>query len=193
MIESIQNAILGYVAKESTYQDLPEGNHNVQLVEWRPLHSRITWKGEEKDDLPDFQDPTPQLGVIFRGEEGSIVHRFNIFGYKQWKDLTDEQQADDKYEKVIFRERAYACKTVKGKLVRIQDEEKTAGAHAILDRFMAILNMTGKAVSDLDEVVADGRQLQITVESDPYPGKEGKVKIANFSEVGELVADEFSE
>ena len=103
MKKSIQNAVLGYVAKESRGARLTVGKHIVKLVEWLVLHSRVQWDGQEKTSLPEFVDPTPQLGIMFRDENGNVGwHRFNVYGYRRWDDLTDEQQSSDQYEKVVF-------------------------------------------------------------------------------------------
>lgn len=187
--QSILNAVLGYTSKESRQSQLAAGTHVVQLVEWKVLHSRIKWDGTEKDKLPDFTDPTPQLGLMFRGEAGVAWYRANMLGYKRYDELTEEEQASDKYEKVVFGETAYACTTYKGKLVRIKDKKRTADALSIVDQIMTAFGITGETIGDtMDTVVGNETKISIKVEDDSYDGK-AQIRITNFSEVKQVVED----
>ena len=71
--KSVQDAVLGYIGKESRGAKLASGKHEVKLVESQVLHSRVKWDGDEKANLPPFIDPTPQLGVMFRNEAVMLV------------------------------------------------------------------------------------------------------------------------
>lgn len=190
MKKSIQSAVLGYVAKESRGARLTVGKHIVKLVEWLVLHSRIQWDGDEKSHLPEFVDPTPQLGIMFRDENGDVGwHRFNVFGYKRWDDLTDEQQSSDQYEKVVFGQQVYACKQTKDGLVRIKDNKKTEGAQSFIDQFMATVGHTGSSVNDaMEDLMATGIEFQVELVNEDYEG-EDTLKVKGFSKVTELASD----
>ncbi len=196
MNKSIQNAVLGYTAKESSQDRLPAGNHVVSIVDWRVLHSRIEWNGDPKAKLPEFSDSTPQLGVMFRGKEGIAFHRFNIWGFARFDELTDEQQGSDKFAKVVFGETVYACKVQgDGQLVRIRDKKRCADAESIIDQFMASVGKTGVSIGDaMADLVASEHELTITVEDDEYNGKD-QLKVTRFNKaVATVEADgEFGE
>lgn len=189
--KSIQDAVLGYVAKESENGPrLEAGDHEVRIVEWKITNSRIKWSGETKENLPEFTDPTPQLGIMFRNDAGEVGwHRFNVFGYKRWDDLSDKQQASGDYEKVTFGSSVYACKQSKSGLVRQKDNKRTEGAQSFLDQFMAACGHTGDTVGDAMPGIEENKETFIvTLEDDEYDG-ETSVRVAGFSKVKELVGD----
>lgn len=186
MNKQIQDAVLGYTAKASSRQDkLGTGEHVVSAVEWKVTHSRINWDGSEKDDLPAFVDPTPQLGLMLHNDEGVAWYRANMLGYKRWPELTEEQQKSDEYEKVIFGSTAYACKRVKGQLVRIKDKKRTEDALSIVDQIMSAFGMTGHKIGDaMDTVVGEGTKIRITISVEDYDGKP-QIRVKNFAKVKE--------
>jgi hypothetical protein len=194
MNKQIQDAVLGYTSKESSRQDkLGTGEHTVSIVEWKVLHSRINWDESEKDSLPEFADPTPQLGLMFHNEEGVAWYRANMLGYKRWEDLTEDQQNSNEFERVVFGDQAYACKNVKGQLVRIKDKKRTEDAQSIVDQIMSAVGMTGQKIGDaMDTVVGNGTKLRITIDHEEYRGKT-QTRIKNFTKVKEddLVSAEF--
>jgi len=194
--KKIQDAVLGYTSKESSKQDkLGTGEHIVSVVEWMPTHSRVKWDGSEKDNLPGFADATPQLGLMFQNEDGVAWYRANMRGFKRWEELTEEQQADDLYEKVVLGSTAYACKTVKGQLVRVADKKRTADALSIVDQIMSAVGMTGEKIGDaMDTVVAEEIKLRISISIEDYDGKP-QTRIKGFARVKEeeLVDNEFGE
>ncbi len=188
--KSVLNAILGYTSKENSRQSqLEAGKHVVTLAEWKPLHSRIKWNGEEKENLPNFDDPTPQLGLMFRCDDGVAWYRANMVGFIRHDELTEEEQASDKYEKVLFRETAYACTSKNGKLYRLKSKKRTADAQSIVDQIMTAFGMNGHSIGDvMDTLVGEETKIIITIEDDSYDGK-AQTKITNFAEVKELVDD----
>ena len=191
MNKNVQSAVLGYVAQESDQQELlGEGTHIVSIAEWKVLHSRIKWNGEEKAKLPDFSDPTAQLGLMFKNDDGNLAfYRANMMGYRRWEDLTEAEQTSDKYERVTFGDQVYACKLIKGKLVRVTDKKRTAGAHSIVDQIMASVGMTGQSIGDaMDTVVGNATKLSITIVEEEYDGKT-QYKVKSFSKVKEAVSD----
>lgn len=187
---SIQDAVLGYVSKESRGDTLEAGKHEVSITEWKIMHSRVKWNGEEKSNLPGFTDPTPQLGIMFRDSAGSVGwHRFNVFGYKRWDDLTNAQQEGGDYEKVIFGLSVYACKQTKAGLVRQKDNKRTEGAQSFLDQFMASVGRTGETIGVGVAAIHKSKEtFMITLEDDEYDG-ETSVKVTGFNKVKELVGD----
>ena len=191
MNKSIQNAVLGYLTKESTGDKLPAGHHSVTVSDCRVLHSRVKWDGDPKTDLPQFSDATPQLGVEFRDESGAVAwHRFNMWGYKRWEELPVSDQASDKYEKVIFGSTVYACEVQGDKLFRVRDAKRTADAQSIVDQFIASVDMTGNKLGDvLDTLVSEEIKLVIKIEDDEYLGK-AQLRVTSFEKQRELI-DEF--
>lgn len=197
MNKAIQDAVLGYTAKESSSEDrLGSGEHVVSIVEWKVTHSRIQWDGSEKDNLPGFADATPQLGFKMRadGDGGVAWYRANMAGFKRWDELTEAQQGDGKHEKVLFGDTAYACKLVKGQLVRIKDKKRTMDALSIVDQIMSALGMTGQRIGDaMDTVVGEGTLMRIKIKIEDYDGKP-QTRISGFSAVKEeSIVSEFGE
>ena len=197
MDKNILKAVLGFVATDDLgRQDkLPTGRHLVSILEWKVLHSRVKWNGEAKDNLPEYQDPTPQLGIMLGCEAGVTWHRFNLAGFTRWAELTEKQQADDKYEKVIAGERVYACQrdAKTGVLVRVANERRTHDAHTFINRFMSVMEMTGVSIGEaLPTLVESKAKLVIEVEADEYDGRD-QTKVTSFESENALVAtsDEF--
>lgn len=189
MNKKILNAVLGYETKESSSDRLGAGHHLVSITDVKPMDSRHKWNGDEKDELPDFSDPTPQLGVEFKNDEGAVAwHRFNFWGYQRWNELPEADQVSDKYEQVVFGETVYACEVKGDDLVRILDTKRTADAQSIVDQFIAAVGMTGEKIGEvLDTLV--GQNLVIKIEDDEYLGI-AQVRITNFEKERELL-DEF--
>jgi len=187
MNKQIENAVLGYVGKESRQDVLQSGDHVVSLIEMRVLNSRVNWDESDKTELPDFVDPTPQLGIMFGNEHGVQWHRFNIYGYVRWDELTDDQQGDDKYAQVVFGKTVYACKRhANGNLVRIKDKKRTEDAESFLDQFLACVNGTGKTVADAcAEAIAGKTEFVVSLEDDEYEGKD-QIRVSGFSKVKQL-------
>lgn len=188
--KSIQDAVLGYISKESRGDKLEAGNHEVTIAEWKIMHSRIKWDGSEKTNLPPFVDPTAQLGIMFRDSEGNVGwHRFNVWGYKRWEDLSDVQQKSGDFEKVTFGAQVYACKQTAKGLVRQKDTKRTNGAQSFIDQFMSACGHTGETVGDALPVIMDNKEAFIVnLEDDEYDG-DVSVKVAGFNKVKELVGD----
>ena len=136
------------------------------------------------------QDPTPQLGIMLGCEAGVTWHRFNLVGFTRWAELTDKQQADDSYEKVIAGDRVYACKRDKktGVLVRVSSEKRTSDAHTFINRFMSVMDMTGVSIGEaLPTLVSTKAKLVIEVESDEHQGKD-QLKVTSFEKETALLA-----
>lgn len=186
----VTDAVLGYVSKETDRQDLlPAGKHVVTIQSWHVTHSRETWKCEVKPTLPKFVDPTPQIGIAFSNEDGLAFYRANMLGFRRFEELTEAELASDKFERVAFGRTQYACKLVKGKLVRVKDKKRTDGAHSIVDQIMAAIGMTGEPIqAALDTAVAEGMKLTITCEDDEFDGK-AQVNIVSFNQVKEVVSE----
>jgi len=198
MDKNIQKAVLGFVATDDLgRQDkLPTGRHLVSILEWKVLHSRIKWNGEAKDNLPEYEDPTPQLGIMLGNEEGVTWHRFNLAGFTRWNELTAKQQEDDKFEKVVAGEQVYACERNKsGQLVRISHDRRTHDAHTFINRFMSVMDCTGVSIGEaLPALVETKAKLVIEIEDDEYQGKD-QLKVTSFESETALVSsgDEFGE
>lgn len=190
MNKSIQNAVLGYVSKESRQDLLGTGKHTVSIIDWKVLHSRIKWNGEEKETLPDFVDPGPQLGLMLGNDNGVVFYRGNLFGYDQWDDLTEEQKASGKFEKVPFGDRVYACTTnTQGNMIRRKNKKRTADAESYIDQLMSSINCTGKDVAgSLDGAVENKAELVIEVKVEEYNGKP-QHKVLNFNRASSAAAD----
>jgi len=191
--ESIQDAVLGYTSKESRGDKLEAGHHEVSITEWKITNSRIQWDGNEKTHLPLFQDPTPQLGIMFRNAEGDVGwHRFNVYGYKRWDDLSDAQQKSGDYEKQKFGQQVYACKQTKAGLVRQKDSKRTAGAQSFIDQFMASVGRTGETVGAAMPSVKDNKEtFMVTLEDEEYDG-DSSVRVAGFNKEKALVEGDFN-
>ena len=189
MNKKVLNAVLGYESKEASKDRLEAGLHAVEITDCKPMDSRTKWNGDEKDTLPDFADPTPQLGVEFRDESGAVAwHRFNFWGYQRWDELPEADQASDKYEQVVFGETVYACEVQGDDLVRILDPKRTADAQSIVDQFIAAVGMTGEKIGEIIDTLV-GQKLIIKVEDDEFLGV-AQTRVTNFELERELL-DEF--
>ncbi|RLI35296.1 hypothetical protein DRO66_07500 [Candidatus Bathyarchaeota archaeon] len=184
MKKSIQEQVMAYESKESQQgEKLQAGVHEVHLSAWKVTHSRVKWDGDEKPNLPEFDDPTPQLGIEFRNADGDVGwHRFNMTGFARWEDLTDKQQADDKHVKVIFGEQVYACKQTANGLVRIQDVKRTNAAHSFVDQFFAAMNQTGQTIGvGMARMLDSKEKFSVTLKNDPYGDNDHNVKVKSFN------------
>lgn len=187
---SIENAVLGFVPQENLQDQLGVGTHTVTVVEYRVTHSREQWDGSPKENLPEFEDATPQLGVMFRNDKGIAFHRFNMYGYARWEDLSDKQQASGKYHKVQFGNRLYACEEKNGSLIRVRDPKRCRDAESFVNQFVSAVGMTGKPLGEsLPLMVSDKVELNIVVENDPYEGSD-YAAVKSFRKAAELVNDE---
>lgn len=187
--KSIQNAVLGYTPKENSSERLAAGTHKVMLTAYVVLTSRLNWDLTPKAELPEFSDPTPELGIEFKDEAGAVQwHRFNMWGYKRWDELSDTDQADDSYCKVLFHGVPYACKVNGNKKIRIKDSKRTADAQSFVDQFFTSLGMIGVPVQEaLDSALEKKIPFTVKLVDDEYNGK-AQVKVKGFNKDSGVVA-----
>ena len=159
-------------------------NIPVKISRYVMTDSRHNFDGSDKDDLPEYEDATPQLAVVFVSTtgEGVITHRYNGQGFKKYSDLSAKDIQSGKFINID----GYACtKDRKGTLVRIEDEEKTKSCHSILSGLFNSLGLPeGSGMEDLDRAVQNEYTLAIDIVSEDYEGKE-QLRVKRTRKVGE--------
>ena len=186
------NSFDGFQFEKPVVDKLQEGNHVVRINSKSLTDSFHLLNGEVKEGLvakieaeEHWSDSTAQLAIVLVSVNGDgvLTYRFNVSGYKQTKDFTEEELNNDKYT-VIGN---YVCVRNKAKqLVRIVCEDRTLKAKRILNQcLLACGAEEGQDLMDiLDNCIADKTQLSITVSKKDYQGKP-VFDIAKFASVGE--------
>lgn len=143
----------------------------------QPMNSFLKADGSMKDNLPDHDDSTPQVLVVFGNKDGVHTHRFNGLGFPKFAELTDEEI---KKLKATEGDRGYALvnemKNGKptGRKVRLISEEKTAACERIWKGFLYAIGGEGFQIdenTDLSEM-----PLVIGLKEESYENVDGEEK-----------------
>lgn len=178
--------IENFQSTESTGGNLlGAGKHLAKLVLAVVCHSfERDFKGTPKENLPEWADPTPQLGVTFKAKDGVISDRLNFGAYQRYDELPEDVRKSGKIalldkngKKVIHklaRAGEYACIVDNdGDLIRIPDEERIAKAHARISSMFNALGMEPKSgVKELMDALSKDQlpEIEIVVKETEYDG-----------------------
>jgi len=185
-----------FKSSKPTFNKLGEvKNHLVNVEEVVLIDSFTKFDGSQKEDLPPWEDPTPQLAIRFRSTtgKGSIVHRYNGCGYKKAETLTKEELDSGKYE--VVEDCKYALVEEDGSTVREQDAENTASCANIMNQlFFALGIPEGSDIDALEKAKNDGYELRIDVVEKVYMDKP-QLRVEFTRPAGEVeeVAEEVAE
>jgi hypothetical protein len=194
---SYVDEINAYVSSKPTAKLLQAGKFLVMLASYFFTNSRLKdSKGTEKDNIPEYVDVTPQVGFTVKGVngEGVLTDRLNFKGYRKFKELSEEERAGkfmfnaDKTKKIAIEavgKEGYVCyKNKEGKLVRVEDPEKTAKAKQRIDSLLYAMQIPeGSGIEEGFEGAIDGQiAFEVTVVNNPYEGKE-HLEIRSFRKV----------
>ena len=183
--------------KAPEFQQLSEGDCIVNLSRFEEVNSFIQYNGEEKDNLPPWQNLHPQLALTMvsaeEGKPGAITHRMNGKGWKKYSQLTEEEKASGKYDKA--GDWAITADE-NGKTVRIEDPEKTKICENMLAQALTAMgcDVGGDIEEELNHVIENKVQFKITVSVEPYADPEtGEIRdqhrVTRFRPVAQLVLD----
>lgn len=170
---------------------LPVGEHVVKMIRAEGVTSFQQFSGDEKDELPEWKDATPQLAITVvtaeEGKSGGLTHRFNGRGYTKMDELTAEQVASGKYED----KKGYACSLNDDDLlVREVSEKHTKECANIINQFAAAIgaNEKEKLGVALTRALAEGTQFRVTVINKPYAGKD-QLRLSRFKVMSAATVD----
>ena len=159
-------------------------NQSVKISRYQMTDSRHNFDGTDKENLPEYEDGTPQLAVVFVSTtgDGVITHRYNGQGFKKYADLPAKDIQSGRFLDID----GYACtRDKKGNVVRIEDEQKTEACKSILSGLFNSLGLpVGSGMDGLDRAVQDGYELAIDVVSEDYEGKE-QLRVKRTRKAGE--------
>lgn len=174
---------------------LKAGVYNAALTSVQLTDSFHDSEGFEKTDLPTWADPTPQILISLKANEGSYFHRLNLLGFARFSEMEEDFIA----EYGVEEDSGYAL--IKNSLldedlkdpdagdndyVRIPDDKRIDQCNSILDQLMwAVFGSEGKTIEDLQKAI--GTVIEITLEQDPYTNKDGEdvsgIKLTKFAQV----------
>ena len=146
-------------------------DHPVRIARWGRIDSFTNIDGSTKENLPAWEDSTPQLFAILVSMlgKGSIVIRLNGAGYQKFEGLTKAQVESGKFEQASD----YAITEKDGHKVRLEDPANTESCRNILNQFFGAIGMpVGSKVDDLDTAVEEQRTMLTTVVKSEYEGKD---------------------
>lgn len=180
-----------FKVEKPAFQSLKEGTHVVRVARFAETHSFNKYDGSQKDDLPEWSNPTPQLAITVVAVEGGggLTHRLNGCGFVQFDDLSEEQLQSGKF--VALGKTGYACyEDEEGDTVRLIDEEKTQACANIINQFAAALGLSedSNLIEGLEKAISEKLTMKVTVVNDPYDGKD-QLRIAKFESAASVVAD----
>ena len=161
-----------YSSSTPEFQQIGEvTRHSFRLSAFKLLDSFQNYDGSDKEELPVWEDPVPQLAVVAVSTEGKggITHRFNGCGYVKFDDLSKKDVESGKFEDV----KGYAVTEKDGHKVRKEDPVKTQSCLNILNQFYSALGMKeGSSIDDLNRAIEDGYTFMADVVNDPYDGRD---------------------
>lgn len=107
----------------------------------------------EKDNLPEWKDPTDQLVVTFMAvdKSGVISHRFNAFGFVRFNDIPEEKRKGY----IPLGEEGYAVK--EATMTRVHSKERCDQCDSIFNQFMDACGLpVGSGISQLANCTVSG-------------------------------------
>ena len=181
---------------------LPIGEHELRVIRAEEVTSFQQFSGDEKLELPEWKDATPQLAITVvaaeKGKSGGLTHRFNGRGYVKMSELSKEQRESGEYED----KEGYACSlNDDGQLVREVSEQHTKECANIINQFAASLGFVPTDKKDkstllgaqLVKAIENGTTFKATVVNKPYKGKD-QLRLASFKAVkAEVVKADFED
>ena len=163
-------------------------DHPVRVARWGRIDSFTQIDGSTKENLPAWEDPTPQLFVILVSTlgKGSIVARLNGCGYTKYESLSKEQVESGKFEQAG----EYAITEIDGHKVRLEDTGNTESCRNILNQFFGALDLpVGSKIDDLDKAVEEQRTMLTTVTKGDFEGRD-QYRAGRFKKAGAVMATE---
>jgi hypothetical protein len=161
---------------------LPAGEHVVRMIRAEEVTSFQQFSGDEKVNLPEWKDATPQLAITVvsaeEGKSGGLTHRFNGRGYVKMSELSKEQRESGDYEDKA----GYACSLNDDNLlVREVSEQHTKECANIINQFAGALGIKegSKLGKALASAIADQVTFRVTVVNVPYEGKD-QLRLTRF-------------
>ena len=188
MSSKAKNLFERYESAEHSFQQLGACvDHPVRVARWGRIDSFTNIDGTTKENLPAWEDSTPQVFVILVSMlgKGSIVVRLNGCGYGKYESLTKEQIESGKFE----RAGDYAITVVNGHKVRLEDPSNTDACRNILNQFFGALDMPiGSKIDSLDGAVEEQRTLLTTVTKGEYEGRD-QFRASRFKKASAVMAE----
>jgi hypothetical protein len=172
------------------FEQLPEGWHPVKVtvaVITDDIHTGLrNPKPKPVDQRPEWEDPTPQIGVYFQTETNhGCSRRFTLLGYKNFDKLLKDDSAAAK-ECEPKGDARYAV-DVKDK-VRLVDADNTRLARLIIKRMCTAAAVPeGVKGGDIPGHLV-GKELMIQVGSHTYREKK-YYDVVNFAPIGTPAED----
>jgi hypothetical protein len=174
------------------FKQCPEGEHEFKIKMSRGIDSFTNANGKQKDNLPEWVNPTPQILLLLEATDGSgqHYHRLNGCGWKKMEDLTKAELESENFSE----SHGYAIKLdEKGEnWIRIEKPENTEACGNILNQFFYALGLPYGTTLDkgLERAKADGYVFMATITKeayqDPESGKESdQFRMKNFRRVPE--------
>ena len=175
---------------------LPVGEQIVRLLRTEEMNSFQQYNGTPKDELPEWQNATPQLAVTVvaaeEGKNGGLTHRFNGCGYVKHDELSDKEIKSGNYVNVD----GYACYKDDDKdLVRKESDERTQACANIMNQFAAALQVEEETdlLEGLNQAITEQTPFRVTVTNDPYDGKD-QLRLSRFRSIAKVaVGDDFDD
>jgi len=172
------------------FQLLPEGEQVVRLLRVELLNSFQQYNGTAKDELPQWENATPQLAVTVvaseEGKNGGMTHRFNGCGYRKYDELTKAEKDSGKYEDID----GYACYTDdEGDMIREEDPDRTEKCANIINQFASALQIEEgeDLMPALNRAIEDQVAFRVTVVNEPYEGKD-QFRLTRFRALATVTA-----
>ncbi len=168
-----------FKSEAPTFEKVPEGIYLFTLVQVIfDLDSFHNWDGTPKVELPEWKNPTPQIGLLAKCDKGVVPFRLNGESYLRWDDLTEKQIASGKY--VQAGNYALVKKTMMREPLDI-DDPRTLGAISIVNEIMKALDMPeGSDINMLAAVVENKTPFQAKVVHVREEGFPDQVKLTRF-------------
>jgi hypothetical protein len=159
-----------FKVEKPAFQPLAEGEHVVHVTAFAETDSFLNFNGTQKDELPEWCNPTPQIAITVAGKNGSMVHRLNGCGWVKFEDLTEEQLNSGNYEDIG----GYACYEEKGNTLRLLCPEKTQACSNIINQVATSLGIAeGRSLFDGFKTAVDEKyEMRVTVVKDIYNDKD---------------------
>jgi hypothetical protein len=197
------------VKKRSAYV-LGEGVHVGTINEAKIINSfEKNLRGELKDELPGYANPTRQIALVLVSGDGVITTRLNVDGFVKYADLSQKQIDSGKYQDI----NGYAVMTAKNvknldaevvaefniqpdDVVRIPSSDNTESCANMISDVCAALgaNDGDDALEVIEDAVVNKTAVKFTVSTELYKGAEVK-KVGKFkaAPVAEDVPEEVEE
>ena len=153
---------------------LGPGEHNVTIASVSLTDP--TKRNRRKEEYAFANDPTPQLEVVFKNEEGQFTEWMNLRGYKRFDDLTENEKKSGKY----ISRNDFAVVKATGK--RVVSEEKTATARSIVSKLGWACGMEPGTEFGVDDLV--DRELTIII--GPSQDRADQLRVKAVKPIDEL-------